>query len=385
MERSNEYGDLAVALAEVRPTPRTDFEAELDELVAAGFPRRSRFGRSPLPALRKRFRGLAPQRLLLTTGGAALAAIAIATVVVASGDTSPEPERSPSPLLSEETPQPAIQPEASNGDGQVDSSGIQSSDAPPRPSAEEDRGSSSAGYAGLPHIGAFTPMSRGLHRDIERSAEIDLLADPANVADDSAQVFSAVHDARGIVLRSTTTAGRDAGAHFDLLIPSARLGDALAAFSAIDEVRSRHEATADITKPTVATNEELQDSRARIDSLLAQLSTAEVESERDAIDAELRGERRHAARLSAQVARLHQRSDFSRVSLRIETDPSATSPGGGWGIDDALGNAGHILSIAGGVTLIGLAVIAPLALIGLLAWFAHRLWLRTRRERALDA
>ncbi len=394
MERSNDYEDLAVALAEVRPTPRTDFEAELDELVAAGFPRRSRFGRSPLAALTMRVRSLAPQRLLLTTGGTALAAIAIATVIVTSVETGSEPaalehraaEQSPSsPLLSEETPLPSTQSKASSGVAGHDSSSIQSSDAPPRPSVEGDREASSAGYERLPRFrGTVTPTSLGPHRKIERSAEIGLLADPADVADDSAQVFSAVHDAGGIVLHSTTTAGRNAGAHFDLLIPSAKLGDALAAFSVIDEVSSRHEATADITKPTLAASEELQDSRARIDSLLAQLSTAEVESERDAIEAELLGERRHAARLRAQVARLHQRSDFSRVSVRIESGASQSSDGA-WGIGNAWGDAGHILGIAAGVTIVGLAVVAPLALIGLLAWLAHRLWLRTRRERALDA
>jgi hypothetical protein len=355
MERSKQYEDVAVALAEVRPTPRADFAAELDELVAAGFPRKSRFGR--LQTIAARVRGLSPQRLLVASGATALAAIAIATVVISN--TGPDS----APIALE---QPVTRQSSSAG-------GVQYSEALPQVTGGSVESSSAAALRG------------STHRDIERSAEIGLLADPADVADDSAQVFRAVHDARGIVLRSTTTAGRDAGAHFDLLIPSARLGDALATFSAIDEVRSRHEATADITKPTVATSEELRDSRARIDSLLAQLSTAELESERDAIEAELRGERRHSARLRSQVARLHQRADFSRVSLRIESSASATSPGGAWGVDDALGDAGHILGIAAGVTVVGLAVIAPLALIFLLAWLAHRIWLRARRERALDA
>lgn len=376
MERSKEYEDVAVALAEVRPTPRTDFAAELDELVAAGFPQRSRFSGSPLAALTARLRAVTSQRLLFTTGSAALAAIAIATVVVASNDSSPGPV-----ALEQLAPieRRAVEPP------------VDPSDDIPRVIYKSKESSAAAGTEAskgysLGSLGTFTPMSRSLHRDIERAAEIGLLADSADVADDSAQVFSAVHDARGIVLHSTTTAGRNAGADFDLLIPSARLGDALAAFSAIDEVRTRHETTADITKPTVATNEKLQDSRARIDGLLAQLSDAEIESERDAIEAELRGERRHAARLRSQVAKLNQRADFSRVSLRIETSPSeAPSSGSGWGVDDAWGNAGHILGIAAGVTVVGLAVVAPFALLCLLAWLAHRLWLRTRRERALDA
>lgn len=378
MERSKEYEDVAVALAEVRPTPRTDFAAELDELVAAGFPRKSRFGR--LQTIAVQVRGLSPQRLLVASGATALAAIAIATVVISNTGSDPAPI--------------ALEQHATRQSSGAD--GVQYSEALPQVAGRSVESSSAAGRYERASGGPFSPESRSVpatgqalrgpaNRDIERSAEIGLLADPADIADDSAQVFSAVHDARGIVLRSTTTAGRNAGAHFDLLIPNAKLGDALAAFSAIDEVSSRHEATADITKPTVATNEELRDSRARIDSLLAQLADAEVESERDAVEAELRGERRHAARLRSQAARLQQRADFSRVSLRIESSASATSPGGAWGVDDALGDAGHILGIAAGVTVVGLAVTAPFALIGLLAWLAHHIWLRTRRERALDA
>jgi hypothetical protein len=378
MERSSEYEDVAVALAEVRPIPRTDFAAELDELVAAGFPRKSRFGR--LQAVVARFRELSPQRRLVASGATALAAIVIATVVISNTGSDPAPIA----LEQHATRQ-------SSGAG-----GVQYSEALPQVAGRSVESSAGAERYERASGAPFSPESlsapatAGLgvsaHRDIERSAEIGLLADPADVADDSAQVFSAVHDARGIVLRSTTTAGRNAGAHFDLLIPSARLGDALAAFSAIDQVRSRHEATTDITKPTVAASEELRDSRARIDSLLAQLADAEVESERDAIETELRDERRRAAGLRSQAARLHQRADFSRVSLRIEAGPSSrTSSGGGWGIGDAWGDAGHILGIAAGVTVIGLAVVAPLALIVPLAWLAHHLWLRTRRERALDA
>ncbi|HUC06507.1 MAG TPA: DUF4349 domain-containing protein, partial [Solirubrobacterales bacterium] len=191
-------------------------------------------------------------------------------------------------------------------------------------------------------------------------------------------------DADGIVLHSSTSSGSNAGARFALLIPSAQLGDALAALSSIDEVSSRHEATDDITAPTVSAREELQDSRARIDTLLAQLSAAETETEAEAVEAELRGERRHAAELRGRLARLDRRTTYSRVSVRIASDPSADT-GGAWGFDDAVGDAGRILAVAAAVTLVGLAIAAPFALIAFLAWLAHRLWLRTRRERALDA
>jgi hypothetical protein len=385
MERSSDHGDLATALAEARPAPPEDFARELDARVAAGFPRRSRRSDSPLSAFANRLHGLAPQRLLLTGGAAALVAIAAATVVIASGDSGSRPTAG---TLSLSAP--------------TKSGALRDSGAAPQSASPPSAGSAAeAGFASGPSASAeartvsppaynapgrpFRPDALARrHREIERSAAIGLLADPADVADDSAAVFAAVHDAHGIVLHSTTTSGRRAGARFDLLIPSARLGDALADFSAIDEVRTRDEATDDITAPTVATGEKLRDSRARIDGLLAQLSAAETEAEMATIEAELARERRQAARLSAQLDDLRRRTDFSRVSLRIESGTSADG-GGGWGIDDAFGDAGHILGIAAGVILVGLAVLAPLVLICLLAWLTHRLWLRARRERALDA
>ncbi len=384
MERSREYEDVAVALAEVRPAPRDEFAAELDERVAAGFPRRSRFGRFSTAGLADRIGARSPMRLSFAVAAVALVAIAVVTAIIANSG----PESRPIAIDSgPTTPRPSGQ--GSKGAPQVatpeSSGGVQYSEIIPFAAAA---GSSGSGRTVSPpavdssEAGSLANLSH--HREIERSAEIGLLADPADVADDSAKVFRAVHDAHGIVLHSTTTAGRHAGANFDLLIPSARLGDALAAFSAIDEVSSRHEATADITAPTVALGEQLQDSQAKIDGLLAQLAGAETEAESEAIGFQLHAERQHAAQLRARLAQLQRRTTYSRVSVRIESGAS-TDSGGAWGIDDAFGDAGHILGVAAGVTVVGLAIVAPLLLIALLAWLVRRLLLRTRRERALDA
>lgn len=375
MERSREYEDLAAALATVRPVPNPDFAAKLDERVAAGFPRQPRTNRFSLPSLTAGPRRPSPRSLLFAGGATALAAVVLATAIVASTDSDPGPvavkpqHTTTQPRSTELSAKPPPVPDRSvrsSAAGSEGSSGIEFSSAAP-----------AAGTMLVPS------SANAAHRSIERSAEIGLLADPGDVAEDAAKVFSAVHDANGIVLHSTTTQGRNGGADFDLLIPSARLGDALAAFSAIDDVRTRHEATADITAPTVATGEQLRDSRAKIDGLLSRLAAAETESEASAIEAALRAERRRAAQLSTRLARLHRRTDFSRVSVRIETGATPGASGGAWGIDDALGDAGHILSVALGVTVIGLAALVPLALAVLLAVLAHRAWLRRARDRAL--
>jgi hypothetical protein len=370
---------LIADLQALRPTPRPQFAAELDERAAAGFPRRSRLPRPDLSKLRD----LSLKRMLIPAGGFAVIAIAVVTAVLASSEGQ---DTEPRTLFSESGGQSAPQshPSPRNFDGS----------GPERAAAGNS--ASSAGAATevaepqlmIPAEASTAENKPSLRpRAVERSAQITLAAEPKDVDDDASRIFEAVHANNGIVMRSSTEEGRpgEAGATFELLIPSARLDDAMAAFSDIDAVRSRHEATADITAPTVTSAELLKESRARIDSLLAQLEGAETEEEQEAIEAELRHERRHAGRLAVQLTHLHKRADYSRVSLRIETGGEETSDGGGaWGIGDAFHDAGHVLTVAAAVTLIALAVLGPVALIALLAWLTHRTWVRRERRRVLS-
>lgn len=397
---------LIAELQALRPTPRPAFVAELDERAAAGFPRRQRARGegSPLSRLVDRLRAMPPRRLLIPAGGVAVVAIAVATAVIASSggggqSVSRLSLQAPSSSGSGQSGAPRSRnfdgsgaynprsPKAGTPEGAPASSGSSAAAADGAASATEIESSA------LPESAAVVPPSRTApleagprHRDVERSASITLAAEPKDVADDASQVFEAVHAHHGIVMRSTTSQGKagEAGARFELLIPSDELGEAMAAFSAIDNVRSRHEATADITAPTVTSEELLKESRARIDSLLAQLEGAETESEREAFEAELRHERRHASRLAAQVTHLHRRADYSRVSLRIVSGGDEAASGGAWGFDDAIHDAGRILAVAAAVTLVALAILGPIALLALLAWLTHRAWVARQRRRVLS-
>jgi hypothetical protein len=375
---------LAADLKALRPTPRPQFAAELDERAAAGFPRRSHWRWTPF----ERLRSIQPRKLLIPAGGVAVLAIAIATAVVISGEKG-NSAADLAVLRPGEEVQKSAQGAPPNGASAPTSepsgsASVEYSSEIPAPSAAVAGGNSSAAGAEIEGFSRDT-NTRLAQRAVERNAELVLGAAPADVAEDSSKVFEAVHAHDGIVLRSSTREGEAgaASARFELLIPSAKLGDALAALSGIDEVLSRHEATDDITAPTVATGELLQDSKARIDSLLAQLEAAETESEREAVEAELAQERRHRSRLRAQLQHLERRADYSRVLVRIETGAEEESSGGAWGVGDALDDAGKILAAAAAVTVVALAILGPIALIALLAWLAHRAWLRRERRRVL--
>ena len=104
------------------------------------------------------------------------------------------------------------------------------------------------------------------------------------------------------------------------------------------------------------------------------------------MEAQLHSERHRAAALRSRLSWLNRRANLSRVLLRIETGAHLVlgKRGGVWGIGDGLDDAGRILAVAAGVIVIGLAILAPFALIALLGWLCRRAWLRRARRDALQ-
>jgi hypothetical protein len=383
--------ELAAALRELRPAPQAEFAAELDTRAAAGFPPDGLLG-SAVARLRERLASTPPRRLLAPAGTVALSAVVIATALIATTNSG-NPATDRQGTVSTAPQGGSVLGYVNKFDGAAPAQ-----EAAPAPERAVGSGSAGSAYsaesatgadaiAGAPRSPNSGPYAAHAgRRDIERSAEIVLGADPDEVRADAAKVFDAVHAADGIVLSSSIRDGAAgaAGADFVLLIPSSKVGDALASFSAIAEVRSRHEGTEDITAPTVSTGERLQDSRARIEGLLGQLAAADTDAERAAVEAQLRLERHRAAALRSRLSSLNRRANLSRVTLRIETgSPSSSSEEGAWGIGDGIDGAGRILAVAVGVTVIGLAILAPFALIALLAWLTRRAWIRRARRDAL--
>jgi Domain of unknown function (DUF4349) len=390
MERPRDDLDPIAELRALRPSPRPEFAAGLDARAAAGFPHDERRPGVPIARLARSLRLTSPRRLLVSATTGALAAVAIATAVLVTGGhgTGSFDLRGPQAV----TPKPRASGQT-RGSSEVQFSGA----LPTGPLSRNAPATQSAGEASAaapPHSveslaqGRSGPYaSHAARRDVARAAEIVLGTGPDDVHRDAAKVFETVHAASGIVLRSSIRDGGagEAGASFDLLVPSGKLGDALASLSAIGEVRSRHESTEDITAPTIGLGERLQDTQAKVEGLLSQLAGTTSDAERAEVEAELNRERGRSAALRSRLNVLHRRTTFSRVSVRIETGEGGSSgAGGGWGLDDGLRDAGRVLAVAAGVAVVGLAALVPLALALLLVTLTYRAWLRRAREHALS-
>jgi hypothetical protein len=412
MDRSEDNA-LFAELRELRPAPRPEFAAALDQRAAAGFPRGADTTASVFAPLLDWWRGANPRRRLVPILGVACAMIVVATVAVAisqSGGSRLNLDMSGRPMgtvesgpaqteSSEAAAEPShtsrqAAPKAESAESGAESGGAAESgeSSAAEAGAEEESGSVEAESTieAAPAVPSAKSSADAGHRDIERSSYIVLGTKPGEVSGAAAKVYEAVHAAGGYVLNSSVQSGTAGatGASFELSIPSAKVNSALAAISSIAEVRERHDATTDITAPTVSAAEELADSNAKIEGLLKQLGEAETEAEQESVEARLREERRHHAAIRASLDHLHQRASMSEVSVRIVTSHGAgiTPPSkenGDWGVGDALHSAGHILTIAAGVVLIGLAVLAPFALIALLFWAGNRFRVRRLRERTL--
>ncbi|HYP55181.1 MAG TPA: DUF4349 domain-containing protein [Solirubrobacterales bacterium] len=384
MEPRREDTDLATELRALRPKPRPGFAAELDARAAAGFPREGGDDRSPLRRAAEKLSRAPRWRVPALAGAVAVAAIAVVTAVVAISEDDAF-DRGAQQLAAQ--PQGQAAPGAGRLRGAFAPLGREVERAAVESAASANSKGAAPAYDGAgPSLRSSSGPNAFLtsQRDVERSAQLVLATEPSEVRAAAARVFETVHRFDGIVLRSSISAGDDAEASavFDLLIPSGRLGDALAGFSEIAAVRSRRESSGDVTGRTTGLEERLRDSRARIESLLTELAAAGAEAERSAVERQLRFERARLAALRSSLQGLERRVNLSRVSVRIQSG-AETGSEGAWGVSEAVDDAGRILAIAAGVTLIGLAVLAPLALLAALAWLGARAWARRRRESAL--
>ena len=382
-----DLAELSTDLSGLRSTPEQPFAAELDARAAAGFGSGGRRETaSAIVAGWRRFRSVPLSRQLMPVGAAALGTIVIATAVVAGrGGSTDESIRAAS--------QPLSAPASTVGAG-TDS--VDSAPAPTRASAQRT-GTQEDSVSAAP----FTDQARAKsaptgpfasdqnQRAIERDAQLTLGTDPEGVQGVSDDVLGIVGRYEGIVLNSSVSDGPagDAGAQFELLIPSQRLGDALADLSGVAEVRSREENTKDITAPTVTTQEHLRDARAEVEGLLKQLANADTDEERRSAEGQLAFQRQRIAALRSTLSSLERRANLSHVSLDVVTGDASSfgaTDDGRWTVGDALADAGHILGTAAAVTLIGLAILAPFALLALLIWLSRRGWVTQSRRRALE-
>jgi hypothetical protein len=372
--------ELSTLLRAERPRPREAFARELDARVAARFPRRAR-PRAASHAGARRWSALL-HRPLLPAAATALAVGFVALVVALSVDGG-------SRLGSGATAPPSTGAAGSAGGGvpAPQRAATQDSGAALAKPEATDQALRRATASPAPAGGAFDSV-----RKVERTAGLELGADPDRVDDVAQGVLGVVARFDAIVDQSTVQTDADGGeARFELRVPAERLQPALAALSRLPDahVLSRTDDTRDVNQVYVSVRRRLADARAERAGVIRALANADTEDEALRLRARLdRLERAIASAERAQRA-LDRRIDYSRVSVGVHGGAngggSIPADDGSFGIGDAGRDALRVLEVAAGVVVIAAAALTPIALLGALSWPVARGIRRRRREQALDA
>jgi hypothetical protein len=225
-------------------------------------------------------------------------------------------------------------------------------------------------------------------RDVTQTVRIA----PGDVARSAARVTTIVQDAGGDLGSSEVRErGPQAGGTFQVVVPTARLDATVAALSRIGRPVRLERSSTDVTDQAVSLYDQLGDLRA--DRAAARLALAKTvsESRRAARRRELNLLSSRIARLQGQRDELRRQTSTSRIDLRLTTSKAAedeTAPAvddGSWGIGDAWRDAGRVLEVGGGVTLVGGVVAIPLVALLALGLLLRRRVAARRRQDVIDA
>jgi Domain of unknown function (DUF4349) len=385
-----ELQELALRLQADSPEPEARFAEELGARVEAGFPAeagslraRARSAgariRDRLPAARRAARRVLP-------AVAVIGVILLPLVLVAT--LAGPPNGNDRGSAGGGGGAVAVPEDAGSGGGREAAPDLTRGsgtgrDAAPELQAVPGAGSTQA-IAPAPPGGGFAPGERA--RKIERSIGLELDAPADELARVADQVTAVTNRHGGFVLSSSLSTGGDgAGGDFELRIPSNRLRPALRDLTGLATVRSQTQSGRDVTREHVTAKDRLQSARAERRSLLRRLEQADTDEEAEAIRRRLDLVAGEINGLRGQLRDLRLRTDYAVVTVALLASENGASEEGGAGgtFDDALGDAGDLLLGTAGILIRILALLLPLALIGLLLWLAAGPLRRRRRESAL--
>jgi Domain of unknown function (DUF4349) len=366
---------LAVAVRDDRPAPDPAFTRTLDTRVERGFPR---------PATAKQRRGIKWPRVTLPALGfaaSALLVVVIATSIPGGGGDSKDSAGAGGSVATTESSDSS----SGGGSGSTEAPSA-AKQAAPSGALESDSSSSSTTIAPLPPTTPGAPRADGRNRrSVERSAELVLAAPPREIDRAASEIIRVTDELGGYVVSSNVTS--NSSGQFELRVPERKLQTALSRLSRVAKVRSRTQSAQDITGAVVSVSERLKDARTERRSLLRQLAEATTTNQTSSIRARLRLVSGQIAAAKRELSQVKSRATRSTIAVSLLADRKSDSDDGaaGWTPGDAFDDAVRILEVTAGVLLVGLALLLPLGLLGLLVWLAGRQAAQRRRERALDA
>jgi hypothetical protein len=208
---------------------------------------------------------------------------------------------------------------------------------------------------------------------------------------DSDHVSSAAQDALdltrslgGHVQSASVTTGDQAQAMLTLRVPVDRAEDAVAKLSALGTIVSQQVSIQDLQEQLDSLVVRARSVRAQIVKITARLQSTRLSGEqRAALELRRQNLRRELGSLRQEIRSTHSQASFATVQLSVVTPQSLGVVPTHSRLDRSLDKAVEVLVWEGIVALAVLLVLAPLALLGLAAVLARRLYRRHEEDRLL--
>ncbi|MGH2951026.1 MAG: DUF4349 domain-containing protein, partial [Solirubrobacterales bacterium] len=225
-------------------------------------------------------------------------------------------------------------------------------------------------------------------RIVDATARLTLGAEADEVQDVANGVVEVTDRYDGVVSSSQVTSDQGgARATFELEVPFKRLDAALADLSELGDVISRTEAGEDITARAVRARRSLAETLEDVQRARSRLIRADDPERRRIIRSRIRFLEATADQLQTELAGVKRQGRFATVAVEVTSNRDGAGAGaddGAWSLGDAADDAVGVLTAVGGILLVSLAVLIPLAAIAAAAWLAWARARRASRERALD-
>ena len=367
--KERELQTLALAVRDESPVPADEFARRMEERLAAGFPRARAGARRPAPARPRRRIALTRPSLPVLAGGTTLLVVVVAGASVLSmpddetaltdGD-SPTTEVAPAPDVLESN-----EAEDATGAGGEASSAV-------APSTSEDTiRERSARPEALPGRD---------DRRVDRSAQVTLAAPADELQEVGAGIASVADRHRGVLMSSSLTTGEAGrgGGSFELDVPVDELPSTLAELSDLATVRSLTQAGDDRTARFVRRGDDVDELRADLEGLQAELAAAATDDEFDAIRAQIRATRDEISAAERSFESVRERTAFATIAITL-VEGEQRQTGLGAALDDGVDLLEDVLGIA--IRALGVAL--PLGLLAAVAWWIAGVLRRRQRESAL--
>lgn len=374
--------ELERELRAERPEPEPEFARRLDEWAAAGFPRDRGLGPRSVPpagaaALRRaweRITSVPRLRVLAPAGSVAVMLVVIGVAISQSGKLGGD----------DDSGGQATSLQESAGDA----GGADGAAAELAPAIEDQGRASEETVAPGADDVLSGPGDDGIARGTDRrivdaTARLTLGAEAGEVQEVANGVVATTDRHSGIVTGSQVTSDQGgARAAFTLEIPYRELDAALSDLSELGDVISRTEASEDITASAVRARRDLAEVMERIREARVELIRADTRQERLIIKSRIRSLEATADAFETRLNRVQRQGRFATV--QVDVTSNGPDEDDGWTLGEALDDAGRVIEVIGGIILVSLAVLVPLALVAAVAWLIAARTQRYRREQALD-